>query len=239
MNTVLALEVAVSIETCNHNGCALNTCSVTVEPVGQFYVKSTLFCPTGDHTVEHLRPVLRLSTTCTGVEGYNGVALVVLARKENLDTASLFLGNNGIELTLHFFYVAFVVFFNRHFCQSDRVFKTRAKFFVAGNLILTLLNVSELFQKSGACVCASRSKSNSLVSSIRKAEPSSSMLSLIPSNLYLASSNATINSYLQSPKGRMSKNSILMLLYHKSKGVFKRFLHFLRNFQDKISNDKN
>ena len=140
VNTVLALEVAVSVQTGDHHSCTLNASTITVEPVGKLNVKAALFCPTGNHAVEHLRPVLRLGATCTGVEGNNGVALVILTGKEHLNAAAFFLGNNGIQLALDFFYKALVVLFNCHFCQSDGVLKTRTKTLIAGNFILTLLN---------------------------------------------------------------------------------------------------
>lgn len=48
MNAVLALEISVGVDALDHDGGALDAGSVTVEPIGSFYLEAGTLCPPGD-----------------------------------------------------------------------------------------------------------------------------------------------------------------------------------------------
>ena len=114
--------------------------AATVPGTVELDLKAALFCPTGDHAVKHLRPVLRLGSARAGVEGDDGVVLVIFAGEEHLN-ALLFNGRGDlVKLVLYLFYAILVIFFNGHFRQGNSIFKTRTQIVIALDGILGLLD---------------------------------------------------------------------------------------------------
>ena len=79
MHAVLALEQAVGVGALDHHRSTLQTGFVAVLIVQHFHGHAVGSGPAVVHPVEHLRPVLRLGAAGTGMEGQDGVAVVVLA----------------------------------------------------------------------------------------------------------------------------------------------------------------
>ena len=79
VDAVLALEQAVGVGALDHHGSALHAGLVAVLIVQHLHGHAVGLRPLVVHPVEHLGPVLRLGAAGTGVEGQDGVAVVVLA----------------------------------------------------------------------------------------------------------------------------------------------------------------
>ena len=82
VDAVLALEIAVGVLALDHDRRALDAGLVAVEIVQHLELEAVLVRPLHIHAVEHLRPVLRLGAARAGVEGQNGVAVIVLAGEQ-------------------------------------------------------------------------------------------------------------------------------------------------------------
>ena len=76
---MLTLEHTVGIGALDHHGCRLDTGFITVQHIQHFHTVPVRFRPAGIHTVEHLGPVLGLGSARTGMEGQNGIAMVIFA----------------------------------------------------------------------------------------------------------------------------------------------------------------
>ena len=79
MHAMLALEHTVGVGTLDHHGGRLDAGFVAVQHVQHLYIVAVRLRPAAVHTEQHLRPVLRLGAAGAGVEGQNGVVVVVLA----------------------------------------------------------------------------------------------------------------------------------------------------------------
>ncbi len=79
VDAILALEQAVGVGALDHDGSTLQTGLIAVLIVQHFHGHAVGLCPLAVHTIEHLGPVLCLGAAGAGVEGQDGVAVVVLA----------------------------------------------------------------------------------------------------------------------------------------------------------------
>ena len=77
--TVLTLEHAIGIGALDHHGSGLDAGLVAVQHIQHFHGVAVGLGPAGVHTVEHFGPVLGLGTTGAGVEGQNGVVVIVFS----------------------------------------------------------------------------------------------------------------------------------------------------------------
>ena len=140
MNSVFALEISVCVETFNGYGCALKSRFFAVKPVDKLYRKFVALCPTGYHSVKHLCPVLSLCSARTGVEGDDGVVLVVFARQKHLN-AFLFLCRDDLgKFVLNLGNRILVVFLDSHFGENYGVLKLSAKCVVVCDGVLVLFD---------------------------------------------------------------------------------------------------
>ena len=79
MNAILALQVAIGkLATLNLHRHTLDARLITVLQVGNGDLIVVRLRPTLVHTHQHLRPVLRLSTTGSGVNLQHGIHRVLL-----------------------------------------------------------------------------------------------------------------------------------------------------------------
>ena len=140
VNAVLCLEEAVGIESFYHDGGALNARAVAVQPVDELDLVVAALCPTGDHAVKHLCPVLCLGSARAGVEGNDGIVFVVFAGEEHLNALFLNGGGNLTKLVLNLVHTALVVFLDCHFGENDGILKPRAECVVIGYRVLCLLD---------------------------------------------------------------------------------------------------
>ena len=79
VDAVLALEHAVGVGALDHHRRGLDAGLVAVQHVEHLDAVAVGLGPAGVHAVEHLGPVLGLGAAGTGVEGQDGVVVVVLA----------------------------------------------------------------------------------------------------------------------------------------------------------------
>ena len=78
VHAILALEQAVGVGALHHHGSALHAGFVTILVIQHFHRHAVCLCPLVVHTVQHFCPVLCLGAAGTGMEGEDGVAVVVL-----------------------------------------------------------------------------------------------------------------------------------------------------------------
>jgi len=78
VHAVLAFQQTVGVGTLDHHGSALHAGFVAVLIIQHLHGHAVCLCPLVVHAVEHLGPVLCLGAAGTGVEGQDGVAVVVL-----------------------------------------------------------------------------------------------------------------------------------------------------------------
>ena len=137
---MLTLEITVGVGTLYRNGSRLQARGITVLPFQQLDLEAIALCPTVDHAVEHLTPILCLCTACAGVEGDDGGGVIVFAAHQNLNALMLGLGLDGFQLGLDLLQGAFVVFFDGHLAQSDGILQAGNKGVIAIHRVLVLLD---------------------------------------------------------------------------------------------------
>ena len=81
MHAVLGFEVAVRVVAAHHRRGALDARFVAGLVLHHFSGPAAALAESQVHAQQHLRPVLRLRATGAGVNGQDGVAIVVLAGK--------------------------------------------------------------------------------------------------------------------------------------------------------------
>ena len=158
---MLALEVAVGVGALHHDGGGLDTGGVAVLPVEKLDLKAVALGPTVDHAVEHLAPVLGLSTARAGVEGDDGGGIIVFAAHQHLNALMLGLVLDGLQLGLDLLQRALVLLLDGHLAQSDGVLQTGYKIVIAVYSVLVLLNGLQNF--GGVALVAPEIGSQSLL----------------------------------------------------------------------------
>ena len=131
---VFAFEHTISVGALDHHGSALHAGFVTVQIVQQLHGVAVGIGPAVVHTIQHLCPVLCFSAARTGVEGENGVAVVI------------FTVQHGHQLQIvHSFFHLFhgllalgdqvrVVFFLQHFQHGLCILVQSRQLFIAFQL---------------------------------------------------------------------------------------------------------
>ena len=139
VDAVLTLEIAVGVLALDHDRRALDAGLFAVDIVHHLELEAVLVRPLHIHTVEHLRPVLRLGAARAGVEGQNGVAVIVLTgeqrREADLLDPLLQIGEALLQLGQQ----AGVVHLVAHVDEGEQVVARGDELFKAVDLILQLL----------------------------------------------------------------------------------------------------
>ena len=82
----LTFQIAIGVFADDLDGSAFESRVVAVKIVENFILEAVRFRPVRIHTVQHLRPVLRLGAACTRVEGHDGVLAVIFAGQQRCQT---------------------------------------------------------------------------------------------------------------------------------------------------------
>ena len=82
VDSSLGLQIAEGIASVNLNGHGLDSRFISVQIIQHLCCKSMLICPSAVHPVKHAAPVAGLSSSGSGIQTQNGVAVIVLSRKE-------------------------------------------------------------------------------------------------------------------------------------------------------------
>ena len=141
MHTVLALEHAVGIGALDHHGSALDARFIAVQHVQNFHRVAVGVGPAGVHAVEHLGPVLGFGAAGTGMEGQNGVGVIVFAVEHGHQLQfvdSLFHPVDGFLALGH---QRRIVFFLDHLQQGARFLILGGQLAVALQLVLQLAHL--------------------------------------------------------------------------------------------------
>ena len=78
------IQQAVGVQAVHFKRDGLDACPVAVEFIGDHGLEALTLGPAEVHAHQHFGPVLRFGTAGTGVDGDDGVELVVIARKQHL-----------------------------------------------------------------------------------------------------------------------------------------------------------
>ena len=141
MNSVLTLEIAVSIRSLYEDSCALDARFFSVEPIYELDIEAVLLTIARIHSVEHECPVLRLCAARTGMEGKNGIVSVIFAREERIYAHFFLAGFYFLYLGKHLVTNALIIFLYAHFCEHECIRNRGAKLFICLYLILCALQL--------------------------------------------------------------------------------------------------
>ena len=142
MDAVLALEVTIGILALNGDGGGLDACFFTCFVVQHLIGVAVTLCPTGIHTVEHLRPVLCLRAACTCVEGQNGVVGIVLTAEKGGEAALVHLLLQRLIALGHIGQQGGIVLLLCHLAQGEAVLPVGHKAVVLLDLVLQALELT-------------------------------------------------------------------------------------------------
>ena len=143
VHAVLALEQTVGVGTLDHHGSALQAGLVAVLIVQHFHGHAVGSGPAVVHAVEHLGPVLRLGTAGAGVEGQDGVAVVVLAVQHGHELQLVHRLFHGVDGLLGFGDHVGVVLLVQHFQHGLGVVVQALQLFKAVQLAAQVAHLVE------------------------------------------------------------------------------------------------
>ena len=139
MDAVFALQKAVGILALNGDGRRLDARLVAVLIVQDLIGKVMPLRPAGIHPVEHLGPVLGLGAAGAGVEGQNGVVVVIFTGEQRGQPCflqpALQLGKAGLELLQKFLVIGLLP----HLAQGREVLPLCNELLLTADLVLQLL----------------------------------------------------------------------------------------------------
>ena len=143
VHAVLALEQTVGVGTLDHHGSALQAGLVAVLIVQHFHGHAVGSGPAVVHAVEHLGPVLRLGAAGAGVEGQDGVAVVVLAVQHGHELQLVHRLFHGVDGLLGFGDHVRVVLLVQHFQHGLGVVVQALQLFKAVQLAAQVAHLVE------------------------------------------------------------------------------------------------
>ena len=143
MHAVLALEQAVGGGALDHHRSALQTGFVAVLIVQHFHGHAVGSGPAVVHPVEHLGPVLRLGAAGTGMEGQDGVAVVVLAVQHGHELQLIHRLLHGVDRLFGFGDQFRVVLLVQHFQHGFGVIVQALQLFKAVQLAAQVAHLVE------------------------------------------------------------------------------------------------
>ena len=136
VHAVLALEQTVGVGALDHHGSALQTSFVAVLIIQHLHGHAVCLCPLVVHAVEHLGPVLCLGAAGTGVEGQDGVAVVVLTVQHGHQLQLIHCLAHSVHRLLCFGDHGGVIFFIQHFQHGLGIIVQALQLFKAAQLAL-------------------------------------------------------------------------------------------------------
>ena len=131
--------MAVGVLSLDEDGGALQTGFVAVQIVQGLAGKAVALGPAGVHPKEHLGPVLGFGAAGAGMEGEDGVGVVVLSGKEG---GQLGLFNAGLQLgkaLLHLGHQALVLHLVAQLAQGHQILPLGLAFFLSLDLVPQVL----------------------------------------------------------------------------------------------------
>ena len=157
MHAVLALEQTVGVGTLHHHGSALHAGFIAVLIVQHLHGHAVVGSPLIVHAVQHFGPVLCLGAAGAGVEGEDGVAVVVLAVQHRHELQLIHCLAHSVHGLLCLGDHGRVVFFIQHFqhglgviVQALQLFKTAQLALQVAHLIKHLFAQVCIIVKAGA-----------------------------------------------------------------------------------------
>ena len=136
VHAVLALEQAVGVGTLHHHGSAFHAGLVAVLVIQHFHGHAVGSGPLVVHAVQHLGPVLCLGAAGTGVEGEDGVAVVIFAVQHGHQLQLVHRLAHSVHGFLGFGDHGGVVFLVQHFQHGLGVVVQTLQLFKAAQLAL-------------------------------------------------------------------------------------------------------
>ena len=122
----------------NPDGGGFDACLIPVLVVQDGIGQAVALRPAGIHPVEHLGPVLSLSTAGPGLQGDDGRVVVVLAAEQGLQPGALHILEQGLIALLHLSHEGFVFFFVAHLAQHHQIIPASQALFLSVDLVLQL-----------------------------------------------------------------------------------------------------
>ena len=150
VHTVLALEQAVGVGTLHHHGGALHAGFITVLIIQNLHGHAVVGSPLVVHAVQHFGPILCLGAAGTGMEGQDGVAVVVLTVQHGHQLQLIHCLAHSVHRLLCFGDHGGVVFFIQHFQHGLGIIVQALQLFKAAQLAL---QVAHLVKDLLAQVC--------------------------------------------------------------------------------------
>jgi len=157
VHTVLALEQAVGVGTLHHHGGALHAGFIAVLIIQNLHGHAVVGSPLIVHAVQHFGPVLCLGAAGTGMEGQDGVAVVVLTVQHGHQLQLIHCLAHSVHRLLCFGDHGGVVFFIQHFqhglgiiVQALQLFKAAQLALQVAHFIKDLLAQLSVIVKAGA-----------------------------------------------------------------------------------------
>ena len=108
VNALFRAEVAVSVRALNAECYALQAGLFAVQKIHNLALKAVFLAEAGIHTVQHIRPILRLGAACTGVQREDAVVVIIRAAEQYLDLQFLQIGRESVKVMLHLFGQRFI-----------------------------------------------------------------------------------------------------------------------------------
>ena len=155
MHAVLALQMAIGVFTGDSDGSALDAALFTVLIVHGLAVVAVALGPAGIHAVEHLSPVLGLGAAGAGVDGEDGVGVIILAGEQGGEPGFLNVGLQLDKALLQFGEERLVLLFIAHLAQGHEIGPGIAAALLAfqlslelGDALLDLLSLLQVVPES-------------------------------------------------------------------------------------------
>jgi len=155
VHAVLTLEQAVGVGALDHHGSALQAGFVAVLIVQHLYGHAVGHGPLVVHAVQHLGPVLCFGAAGTGVEGKDGIAVVVLAVQHGHELQLIHSLAYGVHSLFGFGDHGGVVLLVQHLDHGLGVIVQALQLFKAAQLALQVAHlVKHLFAQVGVIIKA-------------------------------------------------------------------------------------
>lgn len=121
MNAAFRFQPAVSIMAADPDNRGFNAGFFAVALFQQFDFVIVLFCPTGIHTQQDIRPILRFGAAGAGVQFQKGIVAVRFAAEQRFQFAFLDLTAQIFQRGFSFVQNGLIVFAFRQFQQFDGI----------------------------------------------------------------------------------------------------------------------
>ncbi len=145
VNPFLAFQITVSIFAVYLYRHRFQPRFVAVQHVQQFHLVTSLCCPFRVHAVEHVCPVARLCAARSGMQGDNGIILVIFPVQHGRNVQLLIFLQKGIVHFPDFLIYAVILLLNAHFDECQNILVFRYKPFVPADLCFQCFQLLQCF----------------------------------------------------------------------------------------------